>query len=53
MPSDESRQLAKVAAVAEDLDRILDKLFAAAAELKILLAPREPCAPEQQKRAEP
>lgn len=52
MPSDESRQLAKVSAVAEDLDKLLDKLFASVAELKILLAPREPCSPEQ-KRAEP
>lgn len=51
MPSDETRQLAKVAAVAEDLDKILDKLFAAAAELKILLTPREP-APPDTKRAD-
>lgn len=51
MPSDESRQLAKVAAVTDDLDKILDKLFAAAAELRILLASREPCKPET-KRAD-
>jgi hypothetical protein len=31
-------QLASIAAVADDLDAVLDKLFASAAELKALLA---------------
>jgi hypothetical protein len=42
MPSDETRQLAKVAKVTDDLDEILDRLFASVAELKILLSPPEP-----------
>ena len=37
MPSDETNQLAKVAAVTDDLDKALDKLFATVAELKIIL----------------
>lgn len=45
MPADEAQRLAKVAAVAEDLDRILDKLFANVAELKIILERTEPRAP--------
>ena len=42
MPADEERQLAKIAAVAEDLDRILDRLFASVAELKGMLRKPEP-----------
>lgn len=36
-PADESRRLAKVAAVTDDLDRILDRLFANVAELREIL----------------
>lgn len=39
MPSDETRQLARVAAVTDDLDKALDKLFAHVADLKLILAP--------------
>ena len=42
MASDESRQLAKVAAVTDDLDKMLDKMFATVAELKLILAPPGP-----------
>lgn len=38
MPEEEARQqLAKVAAVADDLDRIIDKLFQNVADLKAIL----------------
>jgi hypothetical protein len=55
MPSDETRQLAKVAAVTDRLDKELDKLFAIAAEIRILLTPPAPPAPPapEEKRAEP
>lgn len=53
MPSDESRQLAKVAAVTDDLDKTLDKLFAIAAELRVLLSPPVPPRPAPEaKRAD-
>lgn len=46
MPGDEAQRLAKVAAVTDDLDRILDKLFENVAELKkTILARTEPPAP--------
>lgn len=38
MPDPPRDQLASIAAVADDLDAVLDKLFASAAELKVLLA---------------
>jgi hypothetical protein len=37
MPQDAPRQLASIAAVTEDLDKILDRLFANVAELKAIL----------------
>lgn len=42
MSGEETRQLASIAAVAEDLDRILDKLFKTAAELKVILTNVKP-----------
>ena len=45
MPSDETRQLAKVAAVTDDMDKLLDKLFANVAELKVILAQADPGTP--------
>jgi len=38
MAADETRQLASIAAVAEDLDKLLDRLFENVAELKTILA---------------
>lgn len=38
MAGDETQQLAKIAKVAEDLDKMLDKLFASVDELKVILA---------------
>jgi hypothetical protein len=39
MPADAPReQLASIAAVADDLDKLLDELFRTAAELKVILA---------------
>lgn len=52
MPEEEARQqLAKVAAVASDLDKIIDKLFDNVAELKIILARAAPGAPGNTKEA--
>jgi len=52
MPHDAPRQLASIAAVTEDLDKILDRLFRNVAELKAILgkaapdpAPARPQAP--------
>jgi hypothetical protein len=42
---EEAQRLARVAAVAEDLDKILDKLFANVAELKLILERTEPGTP--------
>lgn len=43
MPADPPReQLASIAAVADDLDAVLDKLFANVAELKAILAAAGP-----------
>lgn len=43
MAEEEARQqIARVAAVAEDLDKILDKLFATVADLKVILTSAEP-----------
>lgn len=39
MAADESRQLAQIAAVTDDLDRLLDDLFASVEQLKAVLAP--------------
>ena len=49
MPGDEARRLARVSAVADDLDKVLDKLFANVAELKIILERTEPGAPGSKK----
>ena len=46
---EEAQRLAKVAAVADDLDRVLDKLFETVAELKIILERTEPGAPGKTK----
>lgn len=45
MPGEEARKLARVAAVTSDLDRILDKLFANVAEIKVILGQAEPDPP--------
>lgn len=46
MPADAPRQqLARVAAVTDDLDRLLDRLFQNVAELKVILAGAEPDPP--------
>lgn len=45
MPADEALRLAQIAAVTEDLDKILDKLFENVAELKIVLTRAAPGAP--------
>jgi hypothetical protein len=37
MSSDEARRLARISAVVDDLDKILDDLFASVADLKALL----------------
>jgi len=42
---EEAQRLARVAAVADDLDRVLDKLFETVAELKIILERAEPGTP--------
>jgi hypothetical protein len=43
MPADVPRgQLASIAAVADDLDKILDQLFKTAAELKGILSKADP-----------
>jgi hypothetical protein len=47
MATDESRQLARISAVADDLDRLLDDLFASVADLKILLLQPEPPHPDE------
>jgi hypothetical protein len=44
-PAEEAHRLARIAAVTEDLDETLDRLFAITAELKTILA-REPGAPQ-------
>jgi hypothetical protein len=49
MPAEEARQLAQVAAVTDNLDKLLDRLFATVAELKVILAPAEPGAPGETK----
>lgn len=49
MPADEARRLAVIASVADDLDKILDKLFANVAELKIILERTEPGTPGTKK----
>jgi hypothetical protein len=41
MSSEEARRLARIAAVSEDLDRTLDRLFASVGELKKLAAGKE------------
>lgn len=46
MPPDEVRQLASIAAVTDDLDKLLDKLFENVAELKVILARTGPGAPD-------
>lgn len=51
MPPDETRQLAKVAAVLDDADKLLDQLFANVAELKEILRQAAP-APEAKKEAD-
>jgi hypothetical protein len=48
-PDTETEILAGVAKVAEDLDAILDRLFANVAELKKILAPEEPGEPDDAK----
>jgi hypothetical protein len=42
MPDDASRQLAAIAAVTDDLDAALDRLFASVADLKVILARANP-----------
>lgn len=42
MPDAPREQLASISAVADDLDRILDKLFRNVADLKVILARAEP-----------
>lgn len=42
MPDDETQQLARVAAVTADLDRLLDRLFTNVAELKKILTAEQP-----------
>jgi hypothetical protein len=50
MPAEEARRLARVAAVADDLDKVLDKLFANVAELKLILERTEPGTPTTKER---
>lgn len=52
MPADEARKLAKVAAVTTDLDRLLDKLFANVAELKVILGQPRPDAPRAEQEGQ-
>ena len=52
MPSEETQQLAKVAAVTDDLDKILDKLFQNVAELKVILGRAGPGTPGTRKEAD-
>lgn len=52
-PADEAQRLARVAAVADDLDKILDRLFATAAELKVILGRNQPGAPEMKQQEAP
>ena len=51
MPADEARQLARVAAVADNLDKVLDKLFENVAELKLILGQAGPDAPGTEQEA--
>ena len=47
MPDDVPRQqLASIAAIADDMDRLLDELFATTAELKLILTRPAPGTPE-------
>lgn len=51
MPPDEAQQIAKVAEVVGDLDKIIDRLFASVAELKLILrqqAGAEPAAGQKE-----
>lgn len=51
VPHEEAQQLARIAAVTDDLDRTLDELFVIAAELKTILARAEPGPPGPLKEA--
>lgn len=50
MPGDETRQLARIAQVTDDLDKLLDDLFASVAELRHILTPPEPPAVPPERR---
>lgn len=50
-PGEEAQRLARIAAVTDDLDQVLDKLFATVAELKTILTRTEPGAPGTNKEA--
>ena len=51
MPEEARQQLAKVAAVADDLDKIIDKLFQNVADLKVILASATPGTPGETEEA--
>jgi hypothetical protein len=53
MTSDDARRLARISAVADDLDKILDDLFASVSDLKALLLANQPDSPDSGKGGQP